>query len=47
MFLAHRITNGNKINREIIIAMKATFREELNMTYEIINAAIPIATFRP
>jgi hypothetical protein len=45
--LAHRITNGNKTTRATIIAMKAAFRVELNMMCEIINVAIPIATFRP
>jgi hypothetical protein len=40
IFLAHRITNGNKTTRATIIAMKAAFREELNMMYEIINVAI-------
>jgi hypothetical protein len=35
------------MTRATIIAMKAVFKEELNMTYEIINAAIPIATFKP
>jgi hypothetical protein len=47
IFLDHRNTNGNRTIREAIIEIKATFREEFNSTYEIINAVIPIATFSP
>jgi hypothetical protein len=39
--------NGNKSTSEAIIAIKANFSEELKTRYEIINAAIPTATFSP
>jgi hypothetical protein len=47
IFLDHRNTSGNRTRSEAIIEIKATFREEFNSTYEIIKAAIPIATFSP
>jgi hypothetical protein len=47
MFLDHRKTNGNNNTSETIMEIKATFMEEPNIRYEIIKAAIPIATFNP
>lgn len=47
MFLDHLKTKGNKRIKEAIIEIKATFKEVLKITKEIINAAIPIATFNP
>lgn len=47
IFLDHRKMNGNKSTIEMIIEIKATFNEELRIKKEIINAAIPTATFSP
>ena len=47
MFLDQRRTKGNDRTKEAIITIKATLRFESKNTNEIINAAIPIATFNP
>lgn len=47
MFRAQRKTNGKDTIKAIMMAANATFRLELKNTNEMINAAIPIATFNP
>lgn len=45
MFLDHLNIKGNKTTLDIIIAMKAVFILELQIRNEMINDAIPSATF--
>jgi hypothetical protein len=47
IFLDQRKTYGNRTTFEAIMAIKAIFKLDLKIRYEITNAATPSATFKP